>query len=276
MRFANSSGKATETMRLTGHICPIVDLSPRDRDQMFALMQRYYENVNRETFDQDLREKDFAIVARDPGNGAVCGFSTQVVYDQQAGSETVRVLFSGDTIIDRRFWGRNPLARLWGRSALSLIDHYPNEQLFWFLISKGYKTYRFLPVFFQEFYPRYDLPTPSWARRLISECALDRFGEQFCPSTGILKASEHGCRLRSTVADVTEHRLQNPHIAFFNRANPGHAHGDELCCIAPLSRENFCRTAFQVIGSSADVDPLPHALQCVSRPASRQTESKTR
>lgn len=238
-------------MRLTGQVCPIDEIPLHEREQMFALMQRYYEKISRNEFEADFRGKDLAIVARDPGDGCVYGFSTQVVYRQQVGDETVRVLFSGDTIIDHRFWGNNPLAQLWGRLALSLIDQYPNEPLYWFLISKGYKTYRFLPVFFREFYPRYDQPTPEWAGQLISELASARFGKRFCESAGILTASAQACRLRSTVAEVTANRLQNPHIAFFHRANPGHIRGDELCCIAPLSREHFSRSAYHVIGSHA-------------------------
>ncbi len=262
-------------MRLTGHICPISEISQHDRNQMLALMQRYYENIDRDTFEQDLDEKDLAIVARNRDDRSICGFSTQMIYDQQVGHSTVHVLFSGDTIVDRRFWGDNPLAQLWGRLALSLIDQFPHHQLYWFLISKGYKTYRFLPVFFREFYPRYDCPTPAWARTLISEIATARFGQQFCASTGILKATEESCRLRRTVAELTTHRLKNPHLAYFNQANPGHIDGDELCCIAPLSRDNFCRTAFQVIGSPSLAQQSPIHVPSVSAAASRGLESGT-
>ena len=262
-------------MRLTGQICPISEISQHDRNQMFALMQRYYENIDRDTFEQDLDEKDVAIVARNRDDRSVCGFSTQVIYDQQIGQATVHVLFSGDTIVDRRFWGDNPLAQLWGRLALSLIDQFPHDRLYWFLISKGYKTYRFLPVFFREFYPRYDFPTPPWARTLISEIATARFGQQFCASTGILKATEESCRLRRTVAELTTHRMKNPHLAYFNQANPGHIDGDELCCIAPLSRENFCRTAFQVIGQPSLAEQSPIHVPSVSAAVSRGPESGT-
>lgn len=262
-------------MQLTGHICPISEISQRDRNAMFALMQRYYENIDRDTFDQDLDEKDVAIVARDRDNGLVCGFSTQVLYHQLVGNTIAHVLFSGDTIVDRRFWGDNPLAQIWGRLALSLIDQFPHDQLYWFLISKGYKTYRFLPVFFREFYPRYDRPTPPWALTLISEIASARFGQQFCASTGILKATAQSCRLRRTVAELTSHRLKNPHLAYFNCANPGHINGDELCCIAPLSRENFRRSAFQVIGQLSSLEQSPIHVPCVSTAASRELESGT-
>ena len=42
---------------------------------------------------------------------------------------------------------------VWGGLALSLIDERPGAELYWFLIAKGYKTYRFLPVFFRSSIP---------------------------------------------------------------------------------------------------------------------------
>ena len=32
------------------------------------------------------------------------------------------------------------------------MEGFPHHDLFWFLISKGFRTYRFLPVFFKEFF----------------------------------------------------------------------------------------------------------------------------
>jgi hypothetical protein len=37
-------------------------------------------------------------------------------------------------------------------------------------------------------------------------------------------------------------------VRFFIERNPGHARGDELCCLAPLTRENFTRAAYRTIG----------------------------
>jgi len=38
-------------------------------------------------------------------------------------------------------------------------------------------------------------------------------------------------------------------VQFFARANPGHGQGDELVCVAPLTRANFSRTAERLIAS---------------------------
>jgi len=37
-------------------------------------------------------------------------------------------------------------------------------------------------------------------------------------------------------------------VRFFVERNPGHACGDELCCLAPLTRANFTPAAHRVIG----------------------------
>jgi hypothetical protein len=128
------------------------------------------------------------------------------------------------------------------------MARYADEPLYWFLISKGYRTYRFLPVFFREFYPRYDRPTPTPAQSLLNAFARAKFGAAFDAVQGVIVANPDGCRLRPGVADLTPGRLHDPHVRFFQERNPGHAQGDELCCLAPLTPENFTAAAHRVIG----------------------------
>jgi len=37
----------------------------------------------------------------------------------------------------------------------------------WLLITSGFRSYRFLPLFWREFYPRYDSVTPQQVQQLI-------------------------------------------------------------------------------------------------------------
>jgi hypothetical protein len=242
-------------MKLSGRLVTIAQLSATERDAMFALMDRHYVNVRRPIFDADLDEKQWVIEVCDGVSGGLCGFSTQRLLDVQVEGRAVKALFSGDTIIDREHWGDQALVHIWGRLALSLIDGHPGTELYWFLISQGYKTYRFLPIFFHEFYPRHDVATPSWAAPVIAALARSRFGEAYDADTGVIRTSDAQYRLRAGIADITAERLGDPHIRFFQARNPGHACGDELCCLAPLTRANFTRAAYRVIG------PDPAALE---------------
>src|SRR6266404_3447427 len=129
-------------MKLVGKLVPVAALSSRQRSQMYELMDRHYANVSPEVFAADLAEKRWVILLLDPGTRDVCGFSTQRLLTAEVAGSPVTALFSGDTIIARERWGDAALPHVWGRLALSLIDAFPDRPLYWFLISKGYKTYR--------------------------------------------------------------------------------------------------------------------------------------
>ena len=244
-------------MKLNGRLVRVADVTDSERDAMFSLMETYYDQTDRSVFEADLDEKQWVILLHDPTDSIVRGFSTQMMLDLIVDCRPVRALFSGDTIIDREHWAQNPLAQVWGQFALSLIDANRSAQLYWFLIAKGYKTYRFLPVFFHEFYPRYDGPTPAWTSCVIDALGRHKYPTAYNSGAGIVRAGPFSCRLRSEVAEITNRRLRDPHVQFFAEKNSGHARGDELCCIAPLTRENFTSAAYRVIGSTPALSEVP-------------------
>jgi hypothetical protein len=41
------------------------------------------------------------------------------------------------------------------------------------------------------------------------------------------------------VAEIEEQRLDDPHVAYFAAANPGHRQGDELACLTRLDPANL-------------------------------------
>jgi hypothetical protein len=236
-------------MRLFGRLTPVTELSTKRREEMFALFARHYEGVTRPRFAADLAEKQSVIEVVDPATGALRGFSTQVVLDVPVARRSVRALFSGDTIVDREFWGDPALSHVWGHLALALIDANDGDPLYWFLISKGYRTYRFLPVFFHEFYPRHSVPTPPAEAEVLHALGRWKFGKAYDPATGIVRPRD-ACPLRSGMGE-TSGRLRDPHVRFFLEKNPGHVAGHELCCLARLSRENFTAAAWRVIGAGS-------------------------
>jgi hypothetical protein len=197
----------------------------------------HYDGVSGERFLADLRAKQWVILLTD--HGKLCGFSTQVLFDHCLAGRRARVLFSGDTIIDKDYWGSLALPLAWGRLMLSLHAAEPAAGLYWLLTSKGYKTYRFLPVFFHEFYPCCTGETPAFEKALLASVASEKFGKRFDPGTGILRAEPGAQRLREGLAEIDGQRLRDPHVAFFQRMNPGHRRGDELVCLARFHPDNL-------------------------------------
>lgn len=231
-------------------------LTPAERDGMYSLMKAYYTNVTRSRFDADLDEKSWVCAITDSTSGQICGFSTLMRFESIVDGERIVALYSGDTIVSREFWGQQVLLGIVARQMMKLAEESPETRTFWLLLSSGYKTYRLMPTCFLEFFPRHDTETPADIKRLLRRLAVDRFGNQYDEDTGIVCFDEP-TPLRAGVAEVDSRRLQNPHVAFFVRANPGHASGDELVCIAELTQSNLTPAVRYMIGDVAHGQPPP-------------------
>ena len=205
---------------------------------MYALFETYFDGTDRSRFDADLDEKDGVILLRD--GASIRGFSTFLWLRE----EKFIAFFSGDTIVDRDYWGETVLSRMWARTAFAEADRNPGAKVYWFLISSGYKTFRFLPVFFREFYPRPDAATPPHIRSILDRLGARKFGEQY--EDGIVRF-RHATPLRRGVAEITPERLRDPDVAFFARANPRHASGDELACLTEVTRTNLTRAGERML-----------------------------
>ncbi|MCB9745301.1 MAG: hypothetical protein H6741_08940 [Alphaproteobacteria bacterium] len=225
---------------LTGQLRTLGELTRADRQAMLALLEQHFEGVDAETFQADLAEKDRVILLRDEA-GQVRGFSTLKSWRERLGGRPVRVLFSGDTVVDRGAWGSPVLPRTWLKAALEERARCaPGERLFWLLISSGYRTYRFLPVFFECFWPRHDRGTPEEVQALMDTLARRRYGGLY--ARGVVRLPGGAC-VREEVGGLTPERLRNPHVACFARLNPGYTRGDELVCLTEVAPENFTAAA---------------------------------
>lgn len=232
---------------LDGEIVGINSLAESNIDEMYRLMNSYYDNVSRETFQRDLSEKRDIILLRNSDERKIKGFSTLMLLEQMVDGFPITALFSGDTIIDKEYWGTNELPKWWGRYAFSLIDEMPDKELYWFLMSKGYKTYRFLPVFFNEFYPRRGVDFPEREKRILDAFASSKFPNNYNPETGIISFEGKKDHLKHGVADIDESRMKNPDIQYFLEMNPHWEQGDELACLVRLTKDNFNRIGHRVI-----------------------------
>lgn len=230
------------TASLESRILPLGALDAATVDAMFALFKRYFVDSRRGVFERDLAGKEQVILLY--ADGVLVGFSTVQLGTETCGGQKVAVLFSGDTIIDRQHWGSGELERCWLQVALDARARFCCP-LYWLLISSGYRTYRFLPVFFREFWPRHDRPTPATEQGIIDQLARQRFDGAY--RDGIVR---DGCgRLRGDVSPIAAGRLNNPHIAFFATRNPGHLRGDALVCITRIDEPNLTRAGHGVLRS---------------------------
>ena len=233
-----------------GSVVPLARLTAEARDRMYVLLTTYFAGTCRGRFDADLAEKESVVLLRDRDTEEIQGFSTFMRIEISVDERDIVAFFSGDTIVATQFWGESTLSRLWSQTVFAeadcIVAKRPSTPVFWFLICSGYKTYRFLPVFFRKFYPNPETRTPDDFQRILDTLGRAKFGNRY--DAGVVRL-EQAAPLRPGVADITEQRLRDPLVAFFSSRNPGHSQGDELACITAISRSNLTRAGERMVGS---------------------------
>ena len=209
--------------RLRARTVAVSRLTPAERDAAWQIFARYYEGADRGRFERDLDDKQHVFLLH--AEGRLVGISTVSV--ERVGP--VVSIFSGDTVLEPEHHGAGALQWAFFRYIVATKLQHPHRLVTWFLVSKGYKTYLLLARNFATYWPRRDAPTPPWARELITTLARRRFGDALDEQALVLRFQRDHERLKPDVAPVAGQ--DDPDIRFFVRANPGHAEGDELCCL---------------------------------------------
>lgn len=222
--------------KMSSRIVAVSALSTTLIDSMYALHVAHYDGCERSRFDNDLTNKQYVILLDSPD--ALVGFSTVAVDRFDAANGPVQVLFSGDTVIDRAWWGEQVLSHTFARLAGALHARAPAVPLYWLLISKGHRTYRYLGLFSRRYFPHPVEPEPALGA-LANEIASARFGRDFDPETGVISFPESHGHLKQDIADVPERIAARPEGAFFLCRNPGYHRGDELVCLTELHADNL-------------------------------------
>ncbi len=223
---------------LTAEVWEVPRLSEPIKAAMYALYETYYEATSPERFLTDLYNKDAAILLGDE-QGSLQGFSTLSVLSFEFQDSIHRAIFSGDTIVSDRHWGQHALAFTWIRHAGRIKAQARRAPLYWFLITKGHRTYRYLRVFSKSFYPHWQKPTPPREQSIINLLANRRFGDYYDASKGILHFPESRGHLKAPWAQVSPEHLRRPDVQYFLERNPNYVRGDELVCLTELHPHNL-------------------------------------
>ena len=206
-------------------------------ERLFVLMDQNYNCVSFKAFTNDLANKQLIGLLKDE-TGEIQGFTTFAINPCNTGTAEYNILFSGDTIIAPAFWGTQELATGWCKTVGGLIAGSPQKKWYWFLLSKGHRTYMYLPLFFEKYYPAFDKNVEDDLFPIVNSCADAMYGSSWKPQDGVIRFEESHGELKDEFSKTTK---KNKHIQFFLERNPHFYKGDELTCMADLSVDNFKR-----------------------------------
>lgn len=204
-------------------------------EQMFVLFEHFYDNVSFTRFKNDLSDKTRVVLMFDKKK-KIKGFSTMKDFDYEFQGKNYRILYSGDTIISPEHWGTSILTIAFLKVMIKLKLRYPTRPVWWFLISKGYKTYLLLANNFINYYPRYDQATPPEYKGLLTGLSEMLYPGHFNAEKGVIEFPDGAHeKLKESIAPITEElKLKYPKIKFFEEQNQNWKIGYELSCIGEV------------------------------------------
>lgn len=233
-----------QTSALSGSYIRVSSVTSDDLCIFFDIFSRHYDNVDFDQFKADFFEKDYVILLKEKRSGLVKGFSTVVTYDRVVQGEHIKLLFSGDTVVERSHWGQQELLKTWCSLAATIYESMDKrERFYWLLMSKGYRTYLYLPLFFKEFYPRADVEWSGLEKEVIDDFGMFKYRDFYDPLRGLITFEQSMGNLKPYVAYTSNAKQKNQHVSFFLKANPYFAQGDELVCLARIEPNNMMSLA---------------------------------
>ena len=206
------------------------------RVEMAALYLRNYDGTSQAHFLCDLAKKDEALLVY--AGRQLVGFTTLKIFDRSWRGETIRVVYSGDTVVDRAHWGQQALAFDWISRMGALKRERPDLPLYWFLLVKGHRTYRYLPLFAKSFHPHWGVERTD-LKPLADALASEMFSDDYNPSTGVVEFDQSRGHLKSDIALPSPSDLDRQEVSFFLQRNPGYQRGHELVCLCEMELHNM-------------------------------------
>lgn len=237
----------------------VAELDDAEKAACFALLSSQFLGIRRADFERDLAEKDAVLFLR--CDDAVVGFSTIMTLPLVVNARRVTAIFSGDTAVDPRFRTSSGPLRELGRYFLDTLRD-AEEDVFYILISKGWRTYKLMASLFEEFWPSgraearptFDDVGRASARQVIDAFGATKYPQSFDATSGIIRGNADAPRVRPDGVDSAPPAKPDAHTAFFLRANPHYLAGDELVCAGHVTPGNFAAPLRRVLGRTHSDD----------------------
>ena len=241
----NSQDQITTSVLATGAI-------PQQAwDEIWTLTAEFFD-VERDYALAELRKRQSIAMFR--MNGALLGMAAIDIYPAKFRGRRLCIISTAHVLIRENWRGRNLIQKLGLRMFLRARLRHPLRPIYWFFDTFSYKSYLLLPRNFRTFWPRFDEPTPEARAALMDQLAKEMYGPAWRPARGLAVRSGQK-RLRESAAPLVLRPDAGPDLEFFARMNPGHAEGDMLVCLCPLTLSNWLSVARRALQRRARYKP---------------------
>ena len=232
-------------------------------DEIWQLTQRFYD-TERDHAQAKLKDHERTILFRARDSGELVGMASVDVYTATVQGRRLAVIYTSHVLLHEQYRGHNLIQKVGFQTFIKTRLRHPLRPIYWFFDTFSYKSYLLLPRNFKHYWPRHDQATPPHEHELMAHLASRTYGPAWSSEQGIVLRSNRK-RLRPDTAPINASLAGNDALAFFARMNPGHAAGDMLVCLCPLTVSNWLHASMQAIkrlykkrmGSARPARPAP-------------------
>lgn len=218
-----------------------------EQETFYRLLCHEFIGVSWDDFTRDFREKDAVMILRkEHSAGEIVGWSTLMVLTLAVPGREVKGIFSGDTAVLPEYRNSTGLGVELSRYFMQVYEQFLRHEVYYILISKGWRTYKILPFFFKDFSPRYDKQTSAGDKAVMDAFGQKKYPQHYQSASGVVTFSPQ--RVRPESIDAVPAKM-DAHTRFFLSSNPGYLEGHELVCIARIAPDNFTNGLKRVLGS---------------------------
>lgn len=228
----------------------VVHLTPSERATMFGLLSLEFLGVSRHDFIRDLEEKEVVMLIRkESRDGEIVGFSTLMTLELPIIGRKVKAVFSGDTTILPEFRSSTGFGIEIGRYFMKALEKFPEHEIYYILISKGWRTYKIMPFFFRHFAPKFGTEIKDTDKAVMDAFGRVKYPRDYDPDKGIIMFSKETQRLIPGSIDAVPPSEPDEHTKFFLEKNRTYLSGTELVCVAPVCEDNFAAAMIRLLRS---------------------------
>jgi len=265
-------------IRLHAYVCKTELLDEVSVNELYSFARGMIRSdFTIQDFHGTLLSYKYAIVCRERMDGSLRGMMLLGIERKAKDGQNYTLVRLGLSLFLNYYRGGPLLYYVTAYHILKELVQRPHTPLYVAGKAFSYKSYLVLANTFNEYYPRYNVPTPDFEKSII-----DDFGRGVATSSEVYDA-ERGvlCRehsvIKEHIASITSEERENPHIKFFEEQNPGWVKGHQLCVVAKVTwYDLICvllKAAKRAYSASKGVESKGKRSSKYSRQFSFQSES---
>ena len=247
-------------VRLHAYVCKTNLLDEVSVNELYRFLTgMLVTEVTINQFHKLLLSYDYAITCRKCKDGSLRGVFFLDISPREQDGQSYTLIRLGLSFFEKSYSGGPLMYYVVAYHILIQFLRHPWTPLYLTGKAFSYKGYLAMINSVKQLYPRFNVKTPPFIKKIIDSYALSvkHANEEYDSETCVLKR-ELSC-IKESVAPISHADLSNPHIQFFSHQNPGWYKGHQLIMVARVTWSDLLCILLKAIGrnrSERGVDQL--------------------